>query len=84
MVSSCVLHKGLTASQYSGIHQRPNPYRFPTRYEIIVDLDRNGNAEQRNVRIRNVSKSTVETFLRSETVLPRDEVAALLSRLDRL
>ncbi|MEO1043716.1 MAG: hypothetical protein AAFX52_15655 [Pseudomonadota bacterium] len=84
MVSTCVLHKGLTASQYAGIHQRPNPYRFPTRYEIVVDLDRDGVGEQRNVRIRNVSKSTVADFLRSETVVSRDEVASLLAGLDRL
>ncbi|MEO1656400.1 MAG: hypothetical protein AAFR65_01645 [Pseudomonadota bacterium] len=84
MVSTCLLHKGLTASQYSGIHQRPNPYRFPTRYEVIVDLDRNGTPEQRNVRIRNVSKATVGQFLRSETIVPRDEVTSLMLGLDRL
>ncbi|MEM0929409.1 MAG: hypothetical protein AAGI89_08965 [Pseudomonadota bacterium] len=84
MVSTCYLHKGLTASQYTGIHQRPNPYRFPTRYEIIVDLDRNGTPEQRNVRIRNVSKATVGQFLRNETIVPRDEVTSLMLGLDRL
>lgn len=84
MVSTCYLHKGLTASQYAGIHQRPNPYRFPTRYEIVVDLDRNGTPEQRNVRIRNVSKAKVEEFLRNETIIPRDEVTSLMMGLDRL
>ncbi|MEM7739916.1 MAG: hypothetical protein AAF225_03875 [Pseudomonadota bacterium] len=84
MVSTCLLHKGLTASQYAGIHQRPNPYRFPTRYEVNVDLDRNGDAEQRNVRIRNVSKAVVAEFLRSDTIVPRDEVSSLLAGLDRL
>ena len=84
MVSTCYLHKGLTASQYSGIHQRPNPYRFPTRYEIVVDLNRDGAAEQRNVRIRNISKAQVGQFLRSETIIPRDEVTSLMLGLDRL
>lgn len=84
MVTTCALHEGLSPSQYSGIHQRPNPYRFPTRYETIVDLNRDEVPEQRNVRIRNVNKMMVVTFLEEETTVPRDVRRRINASLDRM
>ena len=84
MVTTCELHKGLSPSQYSGIHERPNPYRFPTRYETVVDLDRNKKPEQRNVRIRNVSKAEIVQFIREETDMPRRMQEDLADTLDRM
>lgn len=84
MVTTCELHQGLSPSQYAGIHERPNPYRFPTRYETVVDLDRNNKAEQRNVRIRNVSKAKVVEFLNRETVIPNKVRRELIASLDRM
>ncbi len=84
MVTTCELHKGLSPSQYAGIHERPNPYRFPTRYETIVDLDRDNQAEQRNVRIRNVSKAMAVEFINRETILPVQLRRELIASLDRM
>lgn len=84
MVTTCELHQGLSPSQYAGIHQRPNPYRFPTRYETIVDLDRDNKPEQRNVRIRNVSKALLVEFINRETVLEPKLRRELIASLDRM
>lgn len=84
METTCFLHEGLSPSQYSGIHERPNPFRFPTRYETVVDLDRDNAAEQRNVRIRNVSKARIMEFIRSETILPKKVRRQLGDAIDRL
>lgn len=84
MVTTCELHEGLSPSQYSGIHQRPNPYRFPTRYETVVDLNRDDIPEQRNVHLRNVKKVMVTTFLESETSVPRDVRRRINASLDRM
>ena len=84
MVTTCELHSGLSPSQYAGIHERPNPYRFPTRYETIVDLDRDNRPEQRNVRIRNVSKTEVVEFINRETVVPANLRRELVASLDRM
>lgn len=84
MVTTCSLHQALSPSQYSGIHERPNPYRFPTRYETAVDLDRDEVAEQRNVRIRNVSKAQVVEFVKFETALPKKLKRDYIASLDRL
>ncbi|NNU17646.1 hypothetical protein HK107_15040 [Parvularcula sp. ZS-1/3] len=84
MVTTCLLHKGLSPGQYEGIHKRPNPYRFPTRYETIIDLDRDDKAEQRNVRIRNVKKAMVVEFLKRETSIPKKVRQQLELALDRM
>jgi hypothetical protein len=84
MVTECWLHEGLSPRQYGGIHQRPNPYRLPTRYETYVDLDRNGRAEQVNVRIRNVPKSEAVEFVRGDTRLDGEVKRSVQRALDRL
>lgn len=84
MTTTCLLHEGLSASQYKGIHERPNPYLFPTRYETIVDLDRDGEAEQRNVRIRNVAKADIIVFLNKETRLDKKRRRNLIDALNRM
>lgn len=84
MVTECTLHQGLSPSQYEGIHQRPNPYRFPTRYETIIDLDRDNHAEQRNVRLRNVPKAEAADFIRRETTLSRNMAKDVIAALDRM
>ncbi|MEM9810097.1 MAG: hypothetical protein AAF788_02625 [Pseudomonadota bacterium] len=84
MVTECFLHPGLTASQYGGIHKRPNPYRFPTRYDTMIDLDRNGRSEIVNVRMRNVSKAVVLDFLKRETNLRRRTRRGIATALERM
>ncbi|MFC3303042.1 hypothetical protein [Parvularcula lutaonensis] len=84
MSTTCSLHEGLSPGEYEGIHQRPNPYNFPTRYETVIDLDRDGRPEQRNVRIRNVPKSEIVAFVKFETVLPRELKRELIASVNRL
>jgi hypothetical protein len=84
MVTECELHEGLSPSQYDGIHQRPNPYRFPVRYETVVDLDRDKRPEELAVRLYNVSKAEVLEFIDRETALPGKIRKRTNLALDRL
>jgi hypothetical protein len=84
MVTTCELHEGLSPNQYDGVHQRPNPFRFPVRYETVVDLDRNDRPEERAVRLYNVSKAEVVDFLNQETSLPGKVRKKTNLALDRL
>jgi hypothetical protein len=84
MKTTCELHAGLSPNQYDGVHARPNPYRFPVRYETIVDLDRNNRPEERAVRLYNVRKAEVLEFVQRETSLPgkvRNQTEQALDRL---
>ncbi|MEE4210602.1 MAG: hypothetical protein V2I43_15215, partial [Parvularcula sp.] len=83
MTTSCRIHEGLNAAQLAAVHQRPNPYRLPTRYETVIDLDRDGRAEQRNVLLSNVSRQEIVTFLERDTSLGNKATRALTRRLER-
>jgi hypothetical protein len=83
LVTSCSIHEGLNSAQLAAVHQRPNPYRLPTRYETVVDLDRDGRAEQRSVSLSNVSRDEIQDFIDRETGLSTRAQRALNRRLER-
>ncbi|MEM9840115.1 MAG: hypothetical protein AAF830_13295 [Pseudomonadota bacterium] len=84
MTTECIVHAGLSPTQEESIHLRPNPERFPTRYETVVDLDDDGSAEQRNVRMRNVSKVEVLEFVENETSLSKKQLRQLAYAMHRM
>lgn len=82
--TSCDLHEGLSLEQKRAIHERPNPQRLPTRYVTEIDLDGDGKPEQRNIRIRNVSKATILDFVREDTDFSRQQQKQLAQALARM
>ena len=84
LTTECVVHAGLSPTQMASIHQRPHPQRFPTRYETVIDLNSDGEAEQRNVRMRNVTKTEVLMFVHEESSLPRNQKRQLEYAIDRM
>lgn len=82
--TECILHAGLSPSQRQAVHVRPNPERFPTRYETVVDLDDDGRAEQRYIRLRNVRKADVILLVEEETGLTRNQQRQLRDAIDRM
>lgn len=84
LVTECTVHAGLSPIQIASVHRRPNPQRFPTRYETLIDLNGDGYAEQRNVRMRNVTKAEVVTFVREESSLTRNQQRQLEYAINRM
>jgi len=84
LTTECTIHAGLSPSQEMKVHERPNPERFPTRYETVVDLDGDDVAEQRNVHLRHVTKSAVITFVREESSLTRNQQRQLEYAINRM